>query len=472
MKIKKNKTIQNTISQLMILLLLTPAGAYAADFDMTCEKPLRLAEQVKAKGCKSNPTSSDCVSINKNLKGMGGDQILAYCMQADLARKTRNWERAKTVLYGAASATCFAIALNIWGMGTQEAACTFINYGAAGAGAGLDLTGKGVVRSKSKEYAEQCDQIGKTNWGQWKNLAITATAAAPLVATQAIKALNTSPKGGCIICGTSMAIVAGISGDSWDSAAKSMNASILDAESVKTALDESVTEIGGGSNSIKKNDTSVVQSSPTTPMQNNDSEDCSSPDVKGDHYMSCISKQVPEIAAITGNPAAMKAFSKALKGKNLGDFIKGFDGKEDVKDYVAKGMGMSPELFKGLSNMSEPFAKKIGLSIQPQSGSSGFAKVGGASAGGKGDYEYGSKAAAGVASNLNDASLGAEKEVTALDPADALFRQLDLLSPDQIESNPKISLFVRAAYRYRKNINNVEKLNSAIEERVPATNKR
>jgi hypothetical protein len=31
---------------------------------------------------------------------------------------------------------------------------------------------------------------------------------------------------------------------------------------------------------------------------------------------------------------------------------------------------------------------------------------------------------------------------------------------------------VRAAYRYRKNINNVEKLNSAIEERVPATNKR
>ena len=453
----------------MILLLLTPAGAFAADFDMTCEKPLALAKNTS---CKNNTTDPNCVSLNKNLKEMGGDQTVAYCMQADLARRGFNYELAKSVVYSAASLSCFAAAAGLY---FTTAVCAGINIGAAAGGSLIDLGGDIDIKSKSKSYHEQCDQIGEAKINQWNNIALTSSSVAPLIATKSFKVLKTSKVGGCIICGTTMGILAGISIDGTLKLDKSINSNVIYAEGVMKAASESVGELGGsGSNSIKKNDTSVVQSSSNTPIQNNDSEDCSSPDVKGDHYMKCISKQVPEIAAITNNPAVMKEFSKALKGKNLGDFIKGYDGKGDVKDYVAKGMntGISPELFKGISNANEPFAKKIGLSIQPQSGSSGFAKVGGASAGGRGDLDYGSKAAAGVASNLNDASLGAEKEVTALDPADALFRQLDLLSPDQIESNPKISLFVRAAYRYRKNINNVEKLNSAIEERVPATNKR
>jgi hypothetical protein len=129
-----------------------------------------------------------------------------------------------------------------------------------------------------------------------------------------------------------------------------------------------------------------------------------------------------------------------------------------------------------LMGMNEKFGKDAGLKdkIDQSYAMHGFgSSLGGGASASKSESGYGNSSSA-VTSNLTDAAFGANESTEELnvDPTEALYRQLDLMTPEQVHANTKISLFVRAAHRYRKNADKLERLNSALEVRTPASVKK
>ena len=429
------------------------------DFDNTCEKILDLAETKIEKGCKSNPTSSDCTTINQKIKEIGGDNYLSYCMQADLARKGRNNERVKQII-----STVGGLACSISMYRADPTTCMIVNHGVMLESYVQDEIWSKVIRNKSKEYKETIDAIGSIKWQGYQQLVTSAIPSAVMGASQIITD-GASPAAGCIICIAGMAFVGGRATMIGSKFTESMAENIANAQTIQSGADESISGIA--SRSINK--PAFVDQTETNGPRVTVADDCKSKTKSGDEALKCFAKTSPEVAAISNNPKLMKAFKKFLKNKSLGDLLKEDDGKTDVRQQVAAAAGVtSSQLGKAMS-IGEKFAtavdfEKIASSSMAYSSSSS-SSIGS----GSGDRS----SSAGVSAKELGGSLGLNDEASVeFNQTEMLFRQLDLLSAEQIQADPKISLFVRAAYRYRKNVNKIEKLDTMLDQRAPASERR
>jgi hypothetical protein len=470
-----NKHTLGSIHGLMIAFLLSPIGtplrASADPYDSACKKVVEQGKELVKHECKSNADKAECQTANAKLKEMNASEnTVAECMKANLAKRTEDWEMGKSYVYLAASTSCGILSAMVWA--GADTACSIIGWGALGAGLAVDQTGKNIVHHASKDYRDQISSsIEKTDWIDWNTawqsgISGSGAVLATTLAGKSVTVIGNKMKLGCLGCAIGNGVSSYLSNRT---AGKAGEAKTTFSTNVMT-----MTEDLGDSNTGFNSSFQTTKATGKVPQASNskaglDLDGCEKE--KGDAVLTCMGRKDPEIAAITNNPAAMKEIKKALRGKSIGDLIKEHDRKTDPQQQIAKAAGISAAGAEKISQALQKLDQKYGISKNILSNGSGYAKSGSVSPG-KSDYEFGGKSGSGVASNLKDASLGSEQPVAAVDPMESLFRQLDLLSADQIYENKNISLFVRAAHRYRKNLDKVEKLNSALEDRVPSSSKK
>ena len=183
----------------------------------------------------------------------------------------------------------------------------------------------------------------------------------------------------------------------------------------------------------------------------------------GNSQLSCLGSTFPsaEMSAITSSPGFLNAAQKAL-GMPLADFASKYNGNtpQDAANYIAGGLGLSGDAAAQLANslaMGQQVAKDSGL-LDKYTPSSYIAS----------NHSTGSSAPASDFGGLMSSMLkqlnpdaAADKQK---DPAELVFRQLDLLPAEKVIDNKNISLFARIGYRYRKVSGEVQQLNWASEQ--------
>lgn len=412
------------------------ATVLSKKMDETCKQPLADAER---------------------LKSTQGDQRMAYCVQAELARVAKDVETAKSIIYLAGAVTCSTMAIleNAYPVAIvtgpeAKAVCMGTSIGAAASGLVADITGGVIMNDKREKYGQAKEQI--CSIAQFQPLVMQL---APL--------LNTSSSGGkggeggdsgCIMCAVTLGLQGGISVYSAVSSQNSQEKLVDSAKNVKDASDVSVNNL----RTAQVNTTMQNNNNGNSGSNNSTSQSDPCANASGNAYLSCFGNAYnsPEIMAISNSPEFLNTMQKSLKGKTLGDFVKNYNGEQDLASYVAGGLGVSPALVAGVMKNNEKMVKdtKFAEKYSP----SGYTRTAAAkpSVGGGGlDF---SKLMAGMMGKMDPAA----KE--AKDPSELVFRQLELLPADKIYANKDISLFARIAFRYRKNSGNVEQLNWARQE--------
>jgi hypothetical protein len=479
----QSNIVQKMISSLMITLLILPISAQATNntstdsqFEYTCKPLINLHQKFKETGCSAESKDSTCKGYADQIKELGGENMLGECMQADIAITAKDREENKRTIYGIAAGTCTTLAITSWlSVGTAEVVCGSASVVAGGLGISQDILGKKEVKAAREEYDQTCQQLKpdlkhKFHYG-WKGTG--AGVAGVGSATTAI--LNKGASNlGCIVCAATMGAMAVVSWGSYSNLKKMEIKSVDSATTLKEATKDQVNSFGTGSsmasNDSKKSVKPSSGGSPDAPASSN----CLAAGNSSSQIEQCLVNQIPEAAAIIGNKDMMDQIKKTYKGKGLGDLVKAAKGKENLNEFLASSMGVSGQTMDKMMAMNEKFAKNSGIQAKIESSYAmgGFSGAGAASAP-KADGGMGlGGGSAAVTSNLNDATLGEEPLAKEEDPTEALFRQLDLMTPSQVYENKNISLFVRAAHRYRKNADKLERLNSALEVRTPASVKK
>ena len=434
------KLYKQSLSFLMIFsIIYSPIlnqKVYA--LDPFCDKPL---EDVRSK------------------KSTQGDQVNAYCVQAEMAREAQNVEIAKSIIYIAGLGMCAALISGIW-IGT-DSVCEVISMATAGAGIVADITGKIILNKSRDQYGEAREQVCSVS---------TFTPAIMQLTPLLITAGSTPKSGtashlGCIMCMVMNGLTAGISIEQSLASNDAKNKFVESAKSVKNSSDTAVTSFSAPLNqqaaeNTDQNNTASTPPKPTT-------ESCASKG--GNQYLSCMGQFDPEISAISNNPELLSEMTKGLHGKNLGDFIKGYKGetKSDLANYVAGGLGVSPAFMEGAIKLSEKMMKdtKFAEKYHP----SGFTRTASAKPSVGADLDF-SKIMAGMMEKMDPNAGKKEKEQGGENASEKVFRQLDLLPADKIQANKDISLFARIAFRYRKNSTNVDQVewSRAVNKDAPA----
>lgn len=426
------RTLSFTLILSIVYLPVAYQYALADEIDTVCKQALADAEAKKS---------------------TEGDQHMAFCVQADLARQAKNVETVKSVIFlaGAVVCTTMAILENAYPAAlvtgpVAKATCMATSIGGTAAGLAADIIGGVIMNNSREKYGQAKDQV--CNISQFTPIVMQL---APL--------LNTTGGGGgegdsgCIMCAVMMGLTGATSVVSAVSSKNSEDALVDSAKNVKDASKVSVTSL----RTSQVNANQQHANNPTSAPTNNTSSDpCANQ--SGNAWLSCFGNNhnSPEIMALSNSPEFLNQMQKSLKGKSLGDFVKGYDGKSDLASYVAGGLGVSPALVAGVMKNNEKMAKDTNYmdKYSPITYARGGAKP---SVGGGGlDF---SKLMAGMMGKLDPKGKDEKK-----DPSELVFRQLELLPADKIYANKDISLFARIAFRYRKNTPNVEQLNWAREE--------
>jgi hypothetical protein len=252
---------------------------------------------------------------------------------------------------------------------------------------------------------------------------------------------------GCVICAASFGYLGTKSFVDQYNYAKSRDADIKIAEGLFSATQDSVNSFNAAFNTgDRKRSAKSMEASTSSAM---DREDCLGPKKSNDAVLTCLSKQVPEVAAITNDPALLNEFKRAFRGKGLGDVINQFDEKkyDSVPNYVADVMGIPRDFVAKVMDQGSQIAASKGFTPS-HSAMSYTSSKGSAARSSEGDAN---RIAASVNSSLSDTEFESTPEISpALSEQDRLFRQLDLMGPQEIYENKNISLFVRIAYRYHK----------------------
>jgi len=439
---------KSCLSLVLIFSLLYSPLARATDasndFHQTCDQSLQDVQ---------NKTSTQ------------GDQKMAYCETADLARQAKNVETVKAVIYLIGAVICgveFAMELTadatvVGSVGTAgfEQVCKITAIAGNAAGLVADIAGKAIINDSKEKYGQAKDQVcSATTFTPLIMSAIPLlSSSAPVVKATADKAASKA-KSGCILCILMMGITGGMSVQQANASKDAQKAAVESAKGVKAAAKDTVGNMVA--TNVPLNGQEGIHSpsapnngSPTTSPAASDS--CNSQ--SGNQYLSCIGTKAPEVAALTNSPEFLNQMQKSLHGKNLGDFVKGYKGEsnQDLANYVAAGLEVSPAyVSKALEN-----SQKIANDTQDKYQPSGYTRAGGSApkSGGE-DLDF-SKMMAGLMGKMNPDA----KDKKAGDPSDLVFRQLELLPADKIQANKDISLFARIAFRYRKNADNVDQLN-------------
>ena len=509
-----SKILNQAISLLMIVQLVSATTASAGmlgeddmlkpDFDGRCKNLILLDKKFKEASCASSPSAANCKSLKDQMANLGGENTLGFCQQTDVALKASGKEKIKFWTYTTTAATCGALAwFSVFTVGTSELVCSGASIAAGITGIAMDIKASKEMKKAASEYENSCKDlrtdfkyVGKgigagsaglagATTGIWHAAAggkelfkATATDAAKKTAGASAKAAL--EKFGCVVCAASFAIMAGISKASQVKIEKVGRTSVDQANLMSASFDDQKNGMSPTFSANYKDNKGTGDQTGGGGSSNtgNGDDDCLASNNSGSQVEQCIAKQVPEVAAIINDKALMNQIKSNFKGKGLGDLLKEGKDKPNFNEHLANAMGVSPKSMDKLMGMNEKFGKDAGLKdkIDQSYAMHGFgSSLGGGAGASKSESGYGNGNASAVTSNLSDAAFGATEmngEEPNVDPAEALYRQLDLMTPEQVHANTKISLFVRIAHRYRKNVEKVEKLNSALEVRTPASVKK
>jgi hypothetical protein len=464
------------------------AGQTKDDFKATCSQALKDVESKKS---------------------TQGDQKMGYCVQADMAREAKNLETAKSIVFLTAAAIDTAMAITIkieqgirtggqaevaagtamlatiytagagaalimLGNGTIAQAnaaiesckqvCTITNIAAAAAGIATDITGKSIINKTRDKYGQAKEQILDIS-----TLSPVITSVLPLALSGGESAAAgtgsaMSELSGCIMGAVMLGLQGGVSVSQSVSSKNAQKAAVKNAKEVGTASKGSVTSFSNTQLAVQAPKDSEAPTSASAVAETESSDKCDKEN--GNAYLSCVGGSSPEIAAISNSNEFMGLMNKALHGKNLGDVIKNYDGESDLNDYVANALGMTPGFIAKVASNNEKLVKNSGFleNYSPM----GYTRTAAAKPKVSNDLDF-SKLMSGMMGKMDPGGDTKEKR----DPSELVFRQLELLPADKIEGNKDISLFARIAFRYRKNVPNVEQLNWSRPENqsVPAQKK-
>lgn len=410
-----------------------------------------------------------------------GSALMTDCTNARMASQARAAERAKLIIYGVALATDvagMAIEMSVVGSPAAHAMCKFANLAASAAGMGTDFIYSAQMSSALGQY----QSLAQTAADSFVGLSSATAAGTNLLGIikggsnniqetlqHALIRSSDSDKifkaADCIVAGAMMGIELGLTRWGLSSANKAITTATNSARTeVEIAQRDGARSFGnlGGAGSVEIADPAKSVAAKTVGAP----DPCST--ATGNDYLKCTVGQSPETAAITSDPGFLNLAQKALGGKSLGDFAKGFTGNTpaEAAAYVASGLGLSGDAAAKLTdtlNASDRLAKDSGMldKYVPMTYSRAPTQVAAVDS----SMDFG-KMMGDMMNKLNPDGSSVDK---TKDPVDIVFRQLDLLPPDKIEANKNISLFARIGYRYRKKSNDVEALNWASEQNQAAS---
>lgn len=169
----------------------------------------------------------------------------------------------------------------------------------------------------------------------------------------------------------------------------------------------------------------------------------------------CLGSHDAVMAAITSSPEFMGEMSKAMGGDSLASVIDGFKGNtpSDLSNYVAQKSGNSA-LVSAALNSADKIAKESKFAEKFKA--SGYVSANRKIASKDDDFDM-NKMMNGLMSKFGT---GDQKKDGKPGETDYVFRQLELMTPQQIQENKGISLFSRVAYRYRKKNADLEQMTS------------
>jgi hypothetical protein len=434
----------------------------------------------------------------------GGDQAKAECAKAKMSMNATKVEKTKTIVFGTAAAICTAMAVieNLpWSAAAAKVACNIISTGVsmsgmvmdkegvssngeivgkfaatssqvmsmAGSASGLlggasglfgsyissqaaKASGQVVGAAFSKGMSEGMKQTGSVMGGVANGAKEASSEATKKAAEEASKkaADQAAKKVACISSAVMLGIQTGLSVAGMAGASKTFQNSLFNAKSIKASALDSTTKIALQGNNINNGPVSG-NPKPGAASTKTGVETCD--DKGGNEYISCMGQASPELSAISNNPDFLGTMEKALGGKSLGDFAKGFNGntQQDAANYIGAGLGMNPSAIAKLMDAQSKLAQDAGATekYEPMA----YTRAGGAAQVSDHAPDFNAMMA-GMLKQLNP-DADAKKD----DAAELVFRQLDLLPPEKIEQSKDISLFARIGYRYRKNASNLEQLN-------------
>jgi hypothetical protein len=506
---QKNRFVSaiTTLSMLGTLPGYAP-NAQAKDFNKVCDS---IIQRVKK---------------NENLEG---DMKASKCVEAKLADESRKWEINKAIIQSAAAATAATMyGIELWGksqiatgMASTPVGTTLIDSGAAkvsrarqvcpktalvaGIGVtGIDVFGNYRINETKKEYGQAAGPLfnasmitslaipmvgmmGKSGSISMpklmsnKDVADTANA----ICTKAKPCTETFPEGykefdqakldeeldkksGCLGTALLMGAMAALSYYEASNLEEAKNRAVKTAASVTSDAEK------GNSFSISTNDVEDHKEV-LTPANAaiREAESCNS--AGGSNYLNCISRQSPETAAISNHPRFLNEIQKNVRN-NLGDFAKAFNGKSsaDAANYLGDALGIGAGPVSSFINSGVQAVKDAGgpgfLQESALPLASGYLRGSSGSRLGKTngmDFDF-NKLMSSMLGNLNGKA-STEKKGSV---AEAVFRRMDLLTPEAIQNNKDISLFARIAYRYRKKSDHLDPtLKSDVERTISSEKK-
>jgi hypothetical protein len=369
-------------------------------------------------------------ATNTNTATQMSDQTTSYCAQAGVAKTTVQFQTANAILEMAAGVTLTALAFSeLFSAGATN---TVVGYSADAASLGLDIAQAAETKSTTNDMLAGISSIGA--------IAIQAGAkgillsAAGSIAPAAVKVGVNNTE--CLVSAGIAFAQGGIAMVEVSSAKSAENTALASVSSVENARGSSGFALGaevvGGGTITGASGTAVNAGSLTTADLSTN----------------------PSAAAITANPALMSAIQSAT-GQTPNALIAGYSGDGStgsIAGYVGGAAGLSSTGTAALAKQTTNAAK-----IAENDGytPNGYVASKAEAASTTGDLDFNSMMG-GLMKKLNPGSGTAS---AAADPSAIVFRQLDLLPPNKIESNKDISLFARIGYRYHKKASDVDQLN-------------
>lgn len=448
-------------------------------------------------------------SKNPSAKVNVGPQHMAECSKAEMGLNVKKAETTKAVMFGVAAGVATAMAFTSWAGG--DSVCMALSFGTsissgifdskasgkneeivgnfsmaagkamnlAGGLSGLaSLTGSNFLKFKANEGSKAAVKAGnkafakaqadasnnafKQATGEGKSLFEASDAArdarngvtssAGDSAKSAAAQQQVANKTACIPTAVIMGIQAGVSTASAFKSKSYTEKQIEVARDIKEATTGPKYEFGDNGSG----GTGGIGGDPSGGPARNLPVSYTCDQARGNAYLTCMSKFSPELQKLTSNPQFTGTLERALGGRNLGDFVKGYDGETeaDLANYIAGGLGMPGSAMASLMQAQKKLAQDVGATGEAYRPSA-FADSAGGGAGGGAGTDALEKMMADMMKGLQDPAMEEEAQRDLASVSNAL----DLMSPDKIAENKDISLFDRAHHRIQKNLHNLERYN-------------
>ena len=433
------KVFIHGLNAVLILSLATPAHAGS----------IREMEAHRDSVCKKVDEADPTLGAETETLGVAKHECELAKSAIDLAKASE----IKAWTFGVLGTTCAALAFSSWlSAGASEKICAFASAAVMASSFLIDKSVKQKLTERVSALETTSTLDGVTTLGRsvhtlWAGgklgqeiLEKHPNLATKLASKKAAKHL------GCIVSSALGFFEMGIAiGDR--SAADTAN-----DEFVKTANDKLMAFYSGNNVRFNGSDPDKRVSglnkgvgAPTN-AKGESADPCAS--ASGNAYLGCVNQKIqdPQISAILASPEVLGAVEKVM-GRPMGDALKEFrsQGGGDVARSVASNMGLGaqgPSMIKSMIAEAQKVAKELGID---QRGGVYLSKGKKPSAP-QGETLDFSKMMGNLMNQLNPDQKKNAKE----DPAETVFRKLDLLPAEKIEASKDISLFARIGYRYRK----------------------